>query len=78
MARSKPPAGGHQRRSDRRNGALLFDIVTSRECLDDLDARLTIGLGQINRDYSVGPGRQSIARNHRNQWQPNWIVGARP
>jgi hypothetical protein len=78
MARGKPPAGGHQCRSDRRDGALLFDIVTSRDWLDDLDAGLTIGLGQINRDYGVGPGRQSIARNHRKQWQPNWIIGARP
>jgi hypothetical protein len=78
LARGKPPAGGHQCCSDRRDGALLFDIVTSRDWLDDLDAGLTIGLGQIKRDYSVGPGRQSIARNHPNQWQPNWIVDARP
>jgi hypothetical protein len=56
MARGKPPAGGHQCRSDRRDGALFFDIVTSRDWLDDLDAGLTIGLGQIKRDYSVGPG----------------------
>jgi hypothetical protein len=47
MARGKPRAGGHQRRSDRRDGAVLFDIVTSRDWLDDFDPSLTIGLGQL-------------------------------
>jgi hypothetical protein len=59
--------GGHQCRSDRRDGALLFDIVTSRRCLDDLDAGSLIGLGRLKRDHGVGPRRQGIAGSHRNQ-----------
>ena len=78
MARRKPHTGRRQNRADRRNGALLFDIITSRHCLDDLDEGLTIRLGQLKRDDSIGSRRQSIAGCYRNQWQPHGIVGARP
>jgi hypothetical protein len=61
MARGKPRPGGHQCRSGRRNRALVLDIVTSHHCLDHLDPALAVGLGQLKRDDSVGPGRQSIA-----------------
>jgi hypothetical protein len=78
MSRGKLRSGGHQRCPDRRDGALLLDILTSRRCLYDLDEGSLIGLGQFKRDYGVGPRRQSIAGRYCNQWQPKWIVGARP
>jgi hypothetical protein len=78
MARRKPRSGRNQHRSDRRDRALLLDIVTGRDCLDGLDAGLSVELGQLKRDHSVGPGWQSFAGAYCNQWQPNWIVGARP
>jgi hypothetical protein len=78
MARRKPRSGRNQHRSDRRDRALLLDIVTGHDCLDGLDAGLSVELGQLKRDHSVGPGWQSFAGAYCNQWQPNWIVGARP
>ena len=45
MTRRKPLPGGHQRRSDRRNSALLFNIVARGDRFDDLNAGLAIGLG---------------------------------
>jgi hypothetical protein len=65
-------------RTDRCDCALLFNIVASRHWLDDLDQGLTIKLGQLKRDDSIGSRWQSIAGCHRNQWQPQGIVGARP
>jgi hypothetical protein len=61
MTRGKPRPGGHQCRSRRRNRAFVFDIVTSRHCLDYLDPALAVGLGQPKRDDRAGLGRQSIA-----------------
>ena len=78
MARRKPHTRRRQNRTDRRDGALLFDIITSRHCLDDLEGGLTIKLGQLKPDDSIGSRRQSIAGCYRNQWQPHGIVGARP
>jgi hypothetical protein len=57
---------------------MVFNIVTSRHCLDHLDPALAVGLGQLKRNDRVGLGRQSIAGNQRNQWELNWIVAGRP
>ena len=78
MARRKPHTGRRQNRADRRNGALLFDIITICDWLDDLDEGLTIKIGQLERDDSIGSRRQSITGCYRDQWQPHGIVGARP
>src|SRR5215469_2450780 len=69
MARRKPYPGRCQNRTVRRDGALPFDILTSRHCLDDLDERLTIKLGQLKRNDRIGSSRQSIAGSYRNQWK---------
>jgi hypothetical protein len=45
MTHLKPRPGGHQRRSNRRNSALLFDIITRGNRFDDLNAGLVVGLG---------------------------------
>jgi hypothetical protein len=45
MTRRKPRPGGHQRRSNRRDGALLFNIITRGNRFDDLNAGLVVGLG---------------------------------
>ena len=67
MAGGKLRSGRHQCRSDRPDGALLFDILISRHRLDDLDVGSLIRLGQFKRDYGVGPRQQNIAGSHRNQ-----------
>jgi hypothetical protein len=45
MTRRKPRPGGHQRRSDRCNSALLFNIVALGDGFDDLNEGLAVGLG---------------------------------
>ena len=45
MTRRKPRPGGHQRRSDRCNSALLFNIVARGDRFDDLNAGRAVGLG---------------------------------
>jgi len=61
MAHRKPHTRRRQNRTDLPDGALLFDSITSRHCLDDLDEGLIIKLGQLKRDDSIGSRRQSIA-----------------
>ena len=78
MTRRKPRPGMHQLRPDRRDRALLFDIVTRGNRFDDFDVGLVIGLGQLKWDNRVGSGRQGIAGSDANQWQPDWIVGTGP
>jgi hypothetical protein len=45
MTRRKPGPGGHQRRSNRRDSSLLFNIVARGNRFDDLKARLVLRLG---------------------------------
>ena len=78
MTRRKPRPGMHQLRPDRRDRALLLNIVARGNRFDDLDVGLAGGLGQPTRDNRVGSGRQGIAGSDANQWQPDWIVGTGP
>ena len=76
MARGEPRTSAHQCRFDRRDGALSFDVIGGRHCLDDLDVAFPIGLGELTWDHRIGPGRQSIATRDRNRREANWVIDA--